>query len=201
MQLEEKVSVLEAILFASGDPVEEERLAQAGNIEPDSVGKLIALLNDRYQSTQSALKVIKLDNSYQLTTKQQFAGFIKTALENKRSATLTPAGMEVLTIVAYNQPVTKSFVEHVRGIDSSSVVNSLVEKDLLEEAGRLDIPGRPVAFRTTDTFLRCFQLSSINDLPPLPSHSEQVSFDEVSDINDEEEIVEEKEKEENAMTV
>jgi segregation and condensation protein B len=76
--------------------------------------------------------------------------------------------MEVLTIVAYNQPVTKSFVEHVRGIDSSSVVNTLVERELLEEAGRLDVPGRPIAYRTTDNFLRCFSLTSLGDLPPLP---------------------------------
>ncbi|MFA5659511.1 MAG: SMC-Scp complex subunit ScpB, partial [Oscillospiraceae bacterium] len=88
--------------------------------------------------------------------------------------------MEVLTIVAYNQPVTKSFVEHIRGIDSSSVVNSLVEKELLEEAGRLDIPGKPIAYRTTNAFLRCFRLSSLAELPPLSGKNEQVSFDDVS---------------------
>ena len=102
-------------------------------------------------------------------------------MENKRATTLSPAAIEVLTIVAYNQPVTKSFIEHIRGIDSSSIVNSLVEKDLLEEAGRLDIPGRPISYKTTNTFLRCFKLSSIEELPPLPSHNDQVSFNDVEE--------------------
>ena len=87
--------------------------------------------------------------------------------------------MEVLTIIAYNQPVTKGFVEHIRGTDSSSVVNSLVEKNLLEEAGRLDVPGRPIAYKTTAAFLRSFQLSSLDDLPAVPNGDSQVSFDEL----------------------
>ncbi len=89
-------------------------------------------------------------------------------MENKKSAPLSNAAMEVLTIVAYNQPVTKSFIEHVRGVDSSSVVNTLVDRELLEEAGRLDIPGKPIAYKTTSNFLRCFELTSLGDLPPLP---------------------------------
>ncbi|MDE5577553.1 MAG: SMC-Scp complex subunit ScpB, partial [Oscillospiraceae bacterium] len=98
--------------------------------------------------------------------------------------------MEVLTIIAYNQPVTKGFVEHVRGIDSSSVVNSLVEKNLLEEAGRLDVPGKPIAYKTTPAFLRCFQLSSLDDLPALPDSDGQVSFDEILIAKDETEPAE-----------
>ncbi|MDE6709912.1 MAG: SMC-Scp complex subunit ScpB, partial [Oscillospiraceae bacterium] len=94
-----------------------------------------------------------------------------------------------LTIIAYNQPVTKGFVEHIRGIDSSSVVNSLVEKNLLEEAGRLDVPGKPIAYRTTPAFLRCFQLTSIDDLPPLPNSEGQVSFDEILISKEDEENV------------
>ena len=90
--------------------------------------------------------------------------------------------METLSIIAYNQPVTKSFVEQVRGIDSSSVVNTLVERDLLEEAGRLDLPGRPVAYRTTDTFLRCFGISSLKELPPLPNQEGQLDFDELAEL-------------------
>ena len=107
-------------------------------------------------------------------------------METKKAAPLSPAAMEVLTIIAYNQPVTKGFVEHIRGIDSSSVVNSLVEKNLLEEAGRLDVPGRPIAYRTTSTFLRCFQLGSIDDLPAIPNSDGQVSFDEILIRNNEE---------------
>lgn len=187
MQLEENISIIEAILFASGEPIESDKLAQAADLETDSIEMMVKFLNDRYDNMCSALRVIKLNESYQITTRERFAPFIKVALENTRKAILTPAAMEVLTIVAYNQPVSKSFVENVRGIESSLIVNSLVEKDLLCEAGRLDVPGKPVAFKTTETFLRCFQLSSIKDLPPLPSHNEQVSFNDVTETVDESE--------------
>ena len=102
-------------------------------------------------------------------------------METKNNSKLSQAAFEVLTIIAYNQPVTKGFVEHVRGVDSSSVVNSLVEKGLLEEAGRIDVPGRPIAFKTTSNFLRSFKLKSLDDLPPLPNQERQVSFDDVLD--------------------
>mgnify|MGYP000051453820 CR=1 FL=1 len=179
MQIDEKLSIIEAILFASGEPVELEKLSLASGIEEETVPKLVQLLIDRYENNKSSLTIIKLNNSYQLATKSEYSEYIKSAMETKRATPLSPAAMEVLTIIAYNQPVTKGFVEHVRGVDSSSVVNSLIEKNLLEEAGRLDVPGRPLAYKTTNTFLRCFQLSSLDDLPPLPSHSDQVSFDEI----------------------
>lgn len=179
MQINEKSAVIEAILFASGEPVEISRLSEAGMITEDTVPKLINLLNDRYSECQSALRIIKLDNSYQLVTREEYGDYIKSAVENTRKTPLSPAALEVLTIVAYNQPVTKSFVENIRGVDSASIVNSLVEKNLLEEAGRLDVPGRPISYKTTNNFLRCFQISSIDELPPLPSHSDQVSFDEI----------------------
>ncbi len=179
MKLNEGVSVIEAVLFAHGDPIESEKLCAAAGIEEDTLEKLIALLSDRYESTSSALKIIKLGDCYQLVTRSDYSEYIRAAMETKKNTPLSPAAMEVLTIVAYNQPVTKGFIEHIRGIDSSSVVNSLVEKDLLEEAGRLDVPGRPLAYKTTSTFLRCFQLSSIDDLPPLPGSESQVSFDEI----------------------
>ncbi|MBZ4670004.1 MAG: scpB [Oscillospiraceae bacterium] len=180
MQLDEKISIIEAILFASGDPVEIEKLSFASGTEQETIPKLVKMLSDRYEETKSALVVIKLNNSYQLATKSEYADYIRNALETKRSAPLSSAALEVLTIVAYNQPVTKSFIEHIRGVDSSGIVNSLIEKNLLEEAGRLDVPGRPIAYRTTDNFLRCFKLSSLDDLPVLPDRSEQVSFDEIT---------------------
>lgn len=181
MNIDGKISTLEAILFACGDPISGDKLSSASGIELESLPKMIQLLEDRYENCQSALRVIKLGDCYQLTTRLEFAGPIKAAIESKKNATLSPAAMEVLTIVAYNQPVTKAFVEHVRGVDSSYVVNSLVEKDLLEESGRLDVPGRPIAYKTTNTFLRCFKLSSLDDLPPLPNHNDQVSFNDIAE--------------------
>ena len=179
MKINEGIAVIEAILFAHGEPIEAEKLCAAAGIEEDTLIKLIQLLGDRYESEESALTVMKLGNSYQLAVKADFIDYVRAALETKKNTPLSPAAMEVLTIIAYNQPVTKGFVEHIRGIDSSSVVNSLVEKNLLEEAGRLDVPGKPIAYKTTPAFLRCFQLTSIDDLPPLPNSEGQVSFDEI----------------------
>lgn len=186
MKINEEISIVEAILFASGEPIETGRIAAAAGIEPDMVFKIVQLLNDRFEKDGSSMQVIKLSDSYQLCVKAEYIDYIRAAMETKKAAPLSPAAMEVLTIIAYNQPVTKGFVEHIRGIDSSSVVNSLVEKNLLEEAGRLDVPGRPIAYRTTSTFLRCFQLGSIDDLPAIPNSDGQVSFDEILIRNDEE---------------
>ena len=179
MRLNEELSIVEAILFASGDPIEKSRLAQASGIEEETIEKIINMLNDRYEENESALMIIKLSDSYQLCVREKFIDYIRAAMETRKAAPLSPAAMEVLTIIAYNQPVTKGFVEHIRGTDSSSVVNSLVEKNLLEEAGRLDVPGRPIAYKTTAAFLRSFQLSSLDDLPAVPNGDSQVSFDEL----------------------
>lgn len=196
MKINEEISIIEAILFASGEPVEIQRLSEAAGIDTDTVEKIVQLLNDRYETNESSMQVLRLADSYQLCVKEQYIDYIRAAMETKKAAPLSAAAMEVLTIVAYNQPVTKGFVEHIRGIDSSSVVNSLVEKNLLEEAGRLDVPGKPIAYRTTSAFLRCFQLSSIDDLPAVPNGDGQVSFDELlikSDVqkSDETELSEE----------
>ncbi len=179
MKINEGVSVIEAILFAHGEPIEAEKLSAAAGIENETLVKLIQLLMDRYESTESALTVLKLGSCYQLAAKADYIEYIRAAMESKKNTPLSPAAMEVLTIIAYNQPVTKGFVEHIRGVDSSSVVNSLVEKNLLEEAGRLDVPGKPIAYKTTPAFLRCFQLSSLDDMPALPNSEGQVSFDEI----------------------
>ena len=189
MKINEGIAVIEAVLFAHGEPIEAEKLCAAAGIEEDTLIKLIQLLGDRYEAEESALTVMKLGNSYQLAVKADFIDYVRAALETKKNTPLSPAAMEVLTIIAYNQPVTKGFVEHIRGIDSSSVVNSLVEKNLLEEAGRLDVPGKPIAYKTTPAFLRCFQLTSIDDLPPLPNSEGQVSFDEILISKEDEENV------------
>lgn len=179
MDLNEKTAAVEAILFAGGDPIEPEKLAAATELETDEILTIIAELNEKYSQPSSGIELLKLDNAYQLATKKQYAPYVKEALEIKKNSVLSPAAMEVLTVIAYNQPVTKSFVEHVRGVDSSGTVNSLVEKGLLAEAGRLDMPGRPIAYKTTDAFLRAFQISSLEELPELPEQKAQITIDEV----------------------
>lgn len=173
MKLTDKAAAMEAVLFACGDPVDPERLASSIGAEKGALSQLADLLNEAYAENGSAFTVLRLSGSYQLAARTEFHEFIKAACDTKKNAPLSPAAMEVLTIIAYNQPVTKSFVEHVRGTDSSSVVNSLAEKGLVEEAGRLDVPGRPIAYRTTNVFLRCFGIESLDKLPELPGHVPQ----------------------------
>ena len=168
MEITKKLGAIEAILFASGDPIEIYRLSEASGVDVGTIPRLVRLLNERYDDCGSGLCIKKLDSSYQMCTREEFAPMIKTALETKRSTPLSNAAMETLTIIAYNQPVSKGFIENVRGIDSSSVVNNLVEKGLIEEAGRLDIPGKPIVYRTTPVFLRSFGLASTDDLPIIP---------------------------------
>ncbi len=183
MELDEKIAILEAILFSSGDPIELDKLSEAADIDKKQTLDIIEKLSDKYSAENCGIELLTLNNSYQLATKKKYAGYIKTALEIKKNTVLSPAAMEVLTVVAYNQPVTKSFVEHVRGVDSSSTVNSLVEKNLLVEAGRLEMPGRPIAYVTTDTFLRAFQISSLDELPPLPEQKVKKDDDSKEQID------------------
>ncbi|MBE6862526.1 MAG: SMC-Scp complex subunit ScpB [Ruminococcus sp.] len=190
MEIKEKLGAIEAILFASGEPIEIYRLSQASGVDAGTLPSMIKLLNDRYDDCGSGICIKKLESSYQMCTRTEFAQQIKDALETKRSAPLSNAAMEALTVIAYNQPVSKGFVENVRGIDSSSVINNLVEKGLVEEAGRLDVPGKPIVYRTTAVFLRSFGLNSIADLPPIPGHSEQTSVFDLDTEDSEEETAE-----------
>ena len=187
MNYNESICIIEALLFASGEPISLDRLSEASGIEPETVVKLIDRLERKYNVSDSAIRVLRLENSYQLSTREEYAPYIKRAMENKRQARLSPAALEVLAVVAYNQPVTKAFVEQVRGTDSSGVINTLVERELLYEAGRLELPGRPITYKTTDNFLRCFRLSSLDDLPPIPDKQEQITIDEITKENDTEE--------------
>ncbi len=186
MEEQNTLAALEAILFAAGEPLETERIALTLNILARDVEQMTDKLQARYTEMGSALQVLHLGNAWQLGTRPEFSPMIRTALETKRMQPLSNAAMEALTIVAYNQPVSKGFVERVRGIDSSSVVNSLVDKGLLEECGRIDVPGHPIAYRTTPLFLRAFGLSSLDELPdPKPMQTE-VFAGEIEDIGNDE---------------
>lgn len=176
----ENIASVEAVLFALGEPCNITKLANAVMLNTQQILECVYILNERYERNKSALIILTLEDSFQMATREEFSKFIKSAFETKRDTLLSNAAMEVLAIVAYNQPVTKAFIEQVRGTDSSSVVNNLVEKGLLEEYGRLDLPGKPLAYTTTDNFLRCFGLSSIGMLPDIPSVPDQMEFDEIN---------------------
>ena len=149
-------AAVEAMLFAAGDPVSADKLAAAVQLPQTAVETALEDLRVRYAREDSGL-----------ATRTEWADCIRRLLDARRSVPLGPAAMETLTVIAYNQPVSRAFIEQVRGVDSSSSVSGLLQKGLIEEAGRLDLPGHPVSFRTTDVFLRCFGLSSLADLPPV----------------------------------
>ena len=179
MTFKELRAAAEAVLFASGEPIEAEKIAEALEISVEDVEKLIASIIDELNDRNSGICIIKLDDKYQMCTRLELAKYVKNALEIKKNTPLSQAAFEVLAIVAYNQPVTKSFIEQVRGVDCSGPIANLVQKSLIEEKGRLDLPGRPLLYGTTDGFLRCFCISSLSELPPLPEkETEAVISDE-----------------------
>ncbi|MDO4418949.1 MAG: SMC-Scp complex subunit ScpB [Ruminococcus sp.] len=159
---------IEAILFASGDSVSVDRIATALELTKKEAEKLLDELMAEYIAAQRGITIIKLENSYQMVSVKEYAKEIRTVMDLRRNTPLSQAALEVLAVIAYNQPVTKAFVEQVRGVDCSGVIGSLTTKDLIEEKGRLELPGRPLIYGTTENFLRCFSLSSLDDLPEPP---------------------------------
>ncbi|MDD6673475.1 MAG: SMC-Scp complex subunit ScpB [Eubacteriales bacterium] len=192
---EKIISSIEAMLFAAGDPVEVTKLADILEIDIETAEKMLGYLSAQYDERNSGIMLIRIENKYQLCTREQYNEEVRKLMEIKKNAPLSNAAFEVLAIIAYNKSVTRSFVEQVRGVDCSGPISSLVQKGLIEEKGRLDLPGRPLVYGTTDRFLRCFSLNSLDDLPELPKSDEveqitqdtnQTSlFDDKSDINDE----------------
>ena len=166
-------SAVEAIIFACGTPVEAERIAQALEIQSSEVVEICEQLKNDYEKRNSGIRIVRLSESYQMCTVEEYADPIRTVMDIRRNTPLSQAASEVLAVIAYNQPVTKAFVEQVRGVDCSGVVASLVARRLIEEKGRLELPGRPLVYGTTEHFLRCFNISSIDELPPLPQEENE----------------------------
>ena len=160
-------NLLEAVLFACGDPVPVERLCALLGADESEIEDAAARLTDRYAFEERGMRVIRLEKSYQMVTAPEAYETVRLALETRRPPRLTQAALEVLAIVAYFQPVTRTYIEQVRGVDSSYTVGVLADRGLIEPCGRLDVPGRPMQFKTTDTFLRSFGLKSLEDLPEI----------------------------------
>ena len=160
---EEYIPMIEAILFAAGFPVTYERLAETCGITED---ELFSLLDSKaFSYAGRGIRLVRFSDSCQLCTNELYERTVKTALGMRSGGALSHSALETLAIVAYHQPVTKSFIEQVRGVDSSYAVTTLCEKQLIEVTGRLDVPGKPNLYGTTDTFLRCFGLASLTELP------------------------------------
>lgn len=171
---------IEAVLFAYADPISIAKLSNILDVTVSDCKKYLKDFSNQLNNDKNrGVNIVFLEDSVQLVSKKEFAEYIKDAMEEKNNYILTPVSMEVLSIIAYNQPVTKGFIEQVRGTNSNGIVNSLVEKGLIEEAGRLDIPGKPISYRTTKIFLRTFGLTDLSELPPLESlNEEQISLEE-----------------------
>lgn len=182
----ELMPLIEAVLFAMGEPIEIERLCVALELDEIVLRDILEKLEKKYGDDSSGICLLRLENKYQLCTKKQYADKIRAVIEVKKNAPLSQAAFEVLAIIAYNQPVTKSYIEKVRGVDCSAVISNLCGKSLIEEKGRLDLPGRPLIYGTTPEFLRCFCISSLDELPELP-HSAEYKEGE-NEENDQEKV-------------
>lgn len=182
MEIKELTAAIEAVVFASGEPIAASRLAQVFELDEATVTRVADDWMNDVNTRGGGIMAVKLDDQYQLCTRKEYAQYVRTAMDIRRNVPLSQAAMEVLAIVAYNQPVTKAFIEQVRGVDCSAVLQGLLTKDLVEEKGRLELPGRPLLYGTTTTFLRSFSISKLDQLPPLPQDAEEMrdtTLDEV----------------------
>lgn len=167
MELEEIKRWLEAVLFAAGEPVGKERLALAIGVNQADLEAGAKMLMDELSFQRRGIRVIALEDSYQMVSAQDMSDIITRALETRKPPKLTASALETLTVIAYYQPCTKAFVEQIRGVDSSYTVSALLNKHLIEEQGRLSVPGRPILYGTTPDFLRTFGLASLEELPEV----------------------------------
>lgn len=173
MELNELESVLESILFAAGEPVAAERLCRGLDVDRDALDGAIQRLMDRYSFERRGVRIVRLDASYQMCSAPEYADYVHRILESRKPAKLSQPALEVLAVIAYYQPVTRAYVDQVRGVDSSYTLGLLLERELIEECGRLAVPGRPILYRTTGVFLRSFGLADLEELPPLPEASKE----------------------------
>ena len=167
MEIEKLQSAIEAILFTMGDSVELEKLASAIGHDEETTRKLIRNMMDKYEADDRGIRIIELDHAYQLCTKKEMYEYLIRVAKQPKKYVLTDVLLETLSIIAYKQPVTKLEIEKIRGVKSDHAVNKLVEYDLVCEVGRLDAPGKPILFGTTEEFLRRFSIQSADDLPTL----------------------------------
>ncbi len=165
---------IEAILFAAGERVEISRLSFALETDPDEICKAADALSDALSFERRGIRILRLEDGYQMVSSGEMADFVTKTLETRKPPKLSGSQLETLTIVAYYQPATKAMVEQIRGVDSTYSISALLNKKLIEEAGRLNVPGRPNLYRTTPDFLRTFGISSLEELPPI----EKISFGE-----------------------
>ena len=182
MDIKEIASAAEAILFASGEPVKEDRICTALELDRPTAQKVLQSLMDHYAYERRGVRLLHMEDAWQLCSAPEYADVIRQAFEIRKPAKLSQPAMEVLTIIAYYQPTTRAYVDQIRGVDSAYTVGLLLDRKLIEECGRLQVPGRPRLYRTTENFLRAFHLTSLEDLPEMPElmngEGQQMRLDE-----------------------
>lgn len=174
MEQTELQRAIEAILFAAGERIEIARLAATLEVDSDEIIAAVDALADELAFNRRGIRILKLEDGYQMVSSGEMADFVTRALETRKPPKLSSSQLEALTIIAYYQPATKAMVEQIRGVDCSYSISALLNKKLIEEAGRLNVPGRPIQYRTTPDFLRTFAISSLEELPEI----EKISFGE-----------------------
>ena len=186
MDMRDFEAALEGILFAAGEPVALDRICQAVDADPETVEKVLRKLEDYYSYERRGIRLIRMEESYQLCSAPEYADVIRRTFEIRKPAKLSQPALEVLTIIAYYQPTTRAYVDQIRGVDSSYTVGLLLDRKLIEECGRLQVPGRPRLYRTTKNFLRAFHLSSLEELPEMPGieNEGQLRMEELSQLQE-----------------
>jgi len=168
MEMKEIESAIEGILFAAGEPIHVDRICMAMDMDRPTVEQVLQKLMDYYAYERRGIRLLRIEDSWQLCSSPDYGDIIRKAFEIRKPAKLSQPALEVLTIIAYYQPTTRAFVDQIRGVDSSYTMGLLQERKLIEECGRLQVPGRPHLYRTTKQFLRAFHLTSLDDLPEMP---------------------------------
>ena len=183
MEINQKKSIIEAILFAAGRPVNKNEIILALEISAEDVENIIKSMQEEYKSENRGIELIKIEDSYQLCTKKELYEYIYPVLDKRNKPNLSNAALETLAIVAYNPKITRAEIEAIRGVSADACVYKLLEYGLIEESGKIDLPGKPMSYKTTNEFLRMFGYTSLEDLPELPRYkldeNKQIVIDEL----------------------
>lgn len=183
MELSKEESIIEAMLFAAGREVSAKEMMNVLEIGAEDIDKIILKMKSEYVARNSGIEIIKVDNSYQLCTKKEYYEYIYPLFDNRAKPNISNAALETLSIIAYNSNITRSQIEAIRGVSADGTVYKLLEYELIEEAGKLDAPGRPTMYRVTNKFMKMFGISSLEELPELPRYkldeNEQIVIDDV----------------------
>ena len=188
MEIEKAKSIIEAMLFAAGREVKQQEIMSSLEIGLEDLEKIIHSLQDEYMEQNRGIEIIKVNNCYQLTTKKEYYDYIYPLFDNRAKPAISAAAMETLSIIAYNPKITRAQIESIRGVNVDGTIYKLLEFGLIEDAGKVDIPGKPTGYRTTNQFLKMFGLTSLDELPQLPRYkideNEQIVLDEFIEQNE-----------------